>query len=133
MRSTRCNMRLAPFAAMFMLVVGCGGGSTGPTNDGSAQSGLQYDGAIALPWDASERVELSAPLFPDSRVFQQFQDASAYPALSSGDRLALVDDDVRTFEELLSICAETHPAIELRAEGDPPLTTAELRTNYDEV
>jgi hypothetical protein len=116
-----------------MLVAGCGGTVTDPTGDGTAQSGLQYDGSIVLPPDAAQSLELSAPLFPDATVFQQFTDASVYPSLSSADRVALVDDDVRVFEDLLTLCAPTHPQIKLRAANDPPLTAAEIAANYDEV
>lgn len=124
-------MRLAPFAALFLIVAGCGGETTGPINQGTAQSGLQYDGAIALPADDAQRTELSAPLFPDATVFQQFQDAGVYPTLSSAERDALVDDDVRSFEELLNLCAPSHPAITLQTDG--PLTADEIAANYEAV
>jgi hypothetical protein len=128
-------MRLALLASMFVLVVGCGGSGGGSSPDPSddIDPGLQYEGSIALVQANEQVVELSAPLFPDATVFQIFQDATVYPGLSEAERLALVDDDVRTFGELLPLCAATNPAIKLQVEGDPPLTAAEIATNYDEV
>lgn len=126
-------MRWLAFAPMLVLVTGCAGEvSNGDGGNGTAKSGLQYDGSIARPRDGAQN-ELSAPLFPDATVFQQFQDASVYGSLSSAQRTALVDDDVRTFEQLLNDCAASYPAIKLEGEGGAPLTAAEIATNYAEV
>lgn len=127
-----------------LTVAACGSTSTPGAVAGStstpgsvvseASSGLQYEGAIATPAKTGgTRVLLSAPLFPDMVVFQRFQSAGPYDATSPAERLQLIDDDVKTYDELLVDCAPTHPSIKLRASDDPPLTLAELRTNYDEV
>jgi hypothetical protein len=97
-------------------------------------SGLQYGGAIATPAKTDgARFQLSAPLFPDMVVFQQFQGVGVYEGTSPEERLRLIDESVKTFDDLLTACAPTYPSIKLRQPGDPPLTSAELRTNYDEV
>jgi len=126
-------MRLAVLASMFALVAGCGDGATVPAGEGPFLAGLQYEGSIAFQPAKRPRIELSAPLFPDTKVFQQFLDGSVYPTLSDAERIALVDDDVRTFEELLPLCAAKRPAITLRAKGAPPLSAAQIAANYDEV
>jgi hypothetical protein len=113
-----------------------GGGvdAAGPEPVGKTTSGLQYEGSVATETTASgTRIELSAPLFPDSTVFQRFQNPAAYPALDEAEKLRLVDENVKSFDELLKLCAPTHSIIKLRAAGDPPLSVAELHANYDEV
>src|SRR5581483_109523 len=48
---------------------------------GEITSGLQYGGAIATAPRADDTsVQLSAPLFPDTTVFQRFQQAGVYDA-----------------------------------------------------
>lgn len=125
-------MRSILLVSMFALIAGCGDDSPAPAGDGAPQAGLQYEGLIASQQVRRQRIELSAPLFPDARVFQRFQDGSAYPSLSEAERLALIDD-VRTFEELLPLCAAKHPKIKLQVMGAPPLTLGQIVTNYDEV
>jgi hypothetical protein len=101
---------------------------------GEITSGLQYGGAIVTaPREDGTRIQLSAPLFPDTTVFQRFQQAGVYDATSPAERLRLVQEDVKTFDDLLTSCAPTHPSITIQAPGDPPLSVDELRTNYDEV
>jgi hypothetical protein len=118
---------------------GDGGGAgsvtdTGGEPIGHTTSGLQYEGSVATePTASGARIELSAPLFPDSTVFQRFQNPAAYPAIDAAEKLRLVDENVKTFDELLTLCAPTHPTIKLLAAGDPPLSVAELHVNYDEV
>jgi hypothetical protein len=107
-----------------------GGGQT----FGVVTSGLQYEGAIATePTGNGSRFEVSAPLFPDSRVFQRFQSVGEYEKTTASERLKLIDDDVKTFDELLRACSPTHPNITLRGPGTSAPTVAQLRTNYDEV
>lgn len=96
--------------------------------------GLQYEGSILTHTSSTgARVELSAPLFPDMTGFQQFQSPTAYPAMSAADRAKLVDERVKTFDELLALCAPTHPGIVAWKAGDAPLSLAQLQSNYDEV
>ena len=117
-----------------LAVAACGSTSTPGAVVSEASSGLQYEGAIATPAKTDgTRVLLSAPLFPDMFVFQRFQSAGPYDAMSPTERLQLIHDNVKTYDELLVDCAPTHPSIKLQAPGDPPLTLAELRANYDEV
>ncbi|MDC3954793.1 hypothetical protein [Polyangium jinanense] len=131
-------MRKGLLVSLFVLIAGCtqGPDEPGPNEpveqDEAFHPGLQYAGAIAIGNAGQPSIELSAPLFPDSVVFQQFQDASLYPTLSDADRDALLDD-IRTFEQLVPLCAATHPAIKQQSPGGPPLTPAEIATNYDEV
>ncbi|MDI1444308.1 hypothetical protein [Polyangium sp. 6x1] len=128
-------MRRGFLVSAFVLLAGCveSPRDPGQPQDGAFRPGLQYAGAIALGNAGGQAsLELSAPLFPDARVFQQFQDGSVYPSLSGADRDALLDV-VYTFEELVPLCAPTHPAIKQQGPGDPPLTQAEIATNYDEV
>jgi hypothetical protein len=127
----RFIMRLVLLPLVSVLVGGCGNGSPAPGELGAFQAGIQYEGSIAM--EQPKLIELSAPLFPDSEVFQRFQDGSVYPTLSSAERLDLVDDSVRTFQELLPLCAAKHPAITLQVAGGPSLTAAEIAANYDEV
>lgn len=134
-------MRLFCLVCSFALAA-CGT-SAGPGGDGTSRpdrpvgeltSGLQYSGAIATQAKtAGSRILLSAPLFPDTVVFQRFSGAGVYDSTSTTERLKLIDENVKTFDELLLACAPTHPAIKLRASGDALLTVAELRANYDEV
>jgi hypothetical protein len=125
-------MRRALLVSTCVLVWGCG--NVAPNEgEGIVQTGLRYQGSIAIDSSDQQQLELSAPLFPDSTVFERFQDASIYATLTEAERLALIDDDVRTFEELLPLCAATHPAIHLQTPGGPPLTPAQIVTNYDEV
>jgi hypothetical protein len=126
-------MRLPLLPLVFVLAAGCGGGAPAPDGEGAFQAGLQYEGSIAFEGGKPKGFELSAPLFPDILVFERFQDGSVYPTLSSAERIKLIDDNVRTFEELLLLCAATHPAIILQATGAPALTAAEIAANYDEV
>lgn len=126
-------MRKNLLVSLFVLAAGCVESPSEPgEQDGAFHPGLQYAGAIAIGNAGQPSIELSAPLFPDATVFQMFQDPSAYPSLSDADRDALLDD-IRTFEELVPLCAPTHPAIKQQTPGGPPLTQAEIVTNYDEV
>jgi hypothetical protein len=85
------------------------------------------------------RIELSAPLFPDMRVFQKFQagagdgGTSAYAQTTTQERIDLVTQDVKSFPELLELCAPKYPAIKLWSPGDPPLTASEISANYDAI
>ncbi|HVK64073.1 MAG TPA: hypothetical protein VM694_06360 [Polyangium sp.] len=126
-------MRRGILFSLFVLVAGCAETPGTPQQQNEAfQPGLQYAGAIATGNAGAPGIELSAPLFPDARVFQMFQDASVYPALSEAERAALLDD-VYTFAQLVPLCAPTHPGIKQQVPGGPPLTQAEIADNYDEV
>lgn len=127
-------MRTSIFACVVALAA-CGGTPLTPNNNNNNNgSGLQYDGSITSALSTSrDPVGLSAPLFPDAIVFQRFQDPKVYPTTSATERERLIDDDVRSYEQLLLLCAGDYPQIKLRNPGDPPLTTDELRTNYDAV
>ncbi len=121
--------RLLPSLSFALaLAVGC---SSAPTD--IVPSGLQYSGAVVPPQGDAAWLELSAPLFPDAVVFQQFQDPSLYAGLSDAERVALIDDDVRVFEDLLTLCAADYPAITLQTEGGPALDSEQIKANYDEV
>jgi len=128
-------MQRGSLVSLFVLLAGCAGGPGAPAEaqgEAEFQPGLQYAGAIGLGQPGEEHITLSAPLFPDARVFQQFQDGSVYPTLGSAERAALLDD-VYTFGDLVPLCAPTYPAIKQQSPGGPPLTPAEIATNYDEV
>lgn len=132
-----CPLVLAACGASPDPAVRASHGSTPAVGDqpvGEVSSGLQYSGAIATPTTTDRaRLQLSAPLFPDMTVFQRFQGSGVYDATSATERLRLIDENVKTFDTLLTDCSPTHPNITLRASGDPPLTIDQLRTNYDEI
>jgi hypothetical protein len=70
-------MRSTLLAWLVVSSVGCSDGVAGVS-----QPGLQYEGSIIS--SPTRTPELSAPLFPDSRVFQRFQDPTVYPTLTEG-------------------------------------------------
>jgi len=100
----------------------------------SSGVGLQYSGSVITEVNPSgPKVELSAPLFPNITVFQRFSEPSRYVGTTEAERLRLVDDEVKTFEQLLSLCAAEYPTITLRTASAPPLTLDQLRANYAAV
>lgn len=101
-----------------------------PPPPSGESSALTYSGSILPP---GAPYELSAPLFPDMIVFQRFQDGSRYPATTAAETQKLLDDHVKTFDQLLVLCAPVDSRIKLRADGDPPLTLEQIRINYDAV
>lgn len=53
--------------------------------------------------------------------------------LDEAQRLQLVDDHVKTFADLMAVCPASYPDIVVPSAGDPPLTTAQLQTNYEQI
>jgi hypothetical protein len=104
--------------------IACGGGAS--SGDGTPMPGLQYSGMIAT----SSQLELSAPIVPDS-VIWQYQGGSRYPA-TLADAAALVRDTTYTYEFLLAACAPAYPTIAVASPGQK-LTEAQLEANYDQV
>lgn len=123
-------MRKLLLAVVAPLAVACADPASAPTTEAP---GLQYQGSIVVHPGDDQRIELSAPLFPDATVFEHFQNEKAYPALTPAERVALVTDDVKTYEALLGLCAPTHPAITVQAPGAAALTADEIAANYDAV
>jgi hypothetical protein len=116
----------------------------GPT--ATFQPGLQYDGSVAFARSASSsagslrpasavigHVEISAPIIPDVSVLYA-QEGAAFPT-SQADEEILADAAALDFAGLLVECAtySDYSAIVLAGPSDPPLTTAQLESNYELV
>ena len=111
----------------------------------SFRPGLQYDGSVAftrtkiggakaLPAGAVvEHVEISAPILPDVLVLYAAEGAQ-FPASLAAEE-TLVDAAALTFDQLLIECAgyPAYSGIVIAAPSDPPLTQAQLTTNYELV
>lgn len=128
-------MRLTPVLLVVQLWA-CGpAASTGASS--SFKQGMQANGAIGFAQSAitatsttrKQQVEISAPILPDSKVWQ-YKGGSGYPA-TAADALKLVRDSTYTFEWLVASCASKYP-IATAAPGST-LTAAQLLSNYDVV
>lgn len=122
------------------LAAGCGvtspftpaprpGGPSHP-DEAVTRLGLQYDGAVASA-TATQRVDISAPIFPDTRVLYAHE-GGAYPA-SPEDRAAVARAASMTYEWLLAECAQYYPGIMLATADQSALTAEELAHNYNLV
>ena len=98
--------------------------------------GLQYSGAVALHLTSTptepgrgQWLEISAPIWP--RVLIMYQaEGSNYPITPQAEA-KLAHDSALTFETLLRDCQPLYPGIVLWTAGDPPLSDAQVATNYD--
>jgi len=80
--------------------------------------GARSDGATVT----RERVEISAPLWPD--VLKLYQ---PYPTTLDGE-MALAQDAIFSYDSLLTECAPDYPTI-----TPTPLTSADIAANYEAV
>ena len=98
------------------------------------QPGLQYEGSIAFESTAvadpgkKDRVEISSPILPERDILYDYA-GSNYPT-TDAERAQVAHDSSLTFSFLLQACAPKYPGITVRGPHDPPLTPAELATNY---
>lgn len=97
--------------------------------------GLQYEGSIAFDLAAvanngmPDRVEISGPILPKVLVLYEYQ-GSNYPT-TEAEQAQVVHDASLTFPFLLQDCSSKYPGITVRGPHDPPLTPAEIATNYE--
>jgi hypothetical protein len=97
------------------------------------QPGLQYEGSIAFESAVvagsgmTERVEISSPILPSVDIYQY--QGSHYPT-TDAEQAQVVDEVSLTFSFLLQNCPSKYPGITVRGPNDPPITPAELATNY---
>lgn len=88
--------------------------------------------AVAVPRAkaaGTERVEISAPIFPKVLVLYA-QEGANYPATLTGEE-TLAHDAAMTFDTLLTECQAKDATITLASPS--PLTAEQLATNYNQV
>ena len=90
------------------------------------------DGGLTSGTEA--QVWISAPIFPDARVFQHYgysNTLAEYPADASAQK-ALVDDSTCTFQSMFDFCQNLHN-VELVDPASPDITPEQIASNYGKV